>query len=147
MEDDEQAMPSETRRSLQRAIEALAAQRRRYALALGAAPTDRARVRHLRTVERLDDEIAAHEEALAAMVSSPDVAIDPPHGAVETKATTPPREDVLLEQAHALVSGTYGRDEIDLALRLDRGVVARVMMVSFAVGFLVVALAMALSGP
>jgi hypothetical protein len=127
------AMPSETRRSLERAIHQLAAQRRRYALALGAAPTDRARVRHRRTVERLDDEIAAHEEALAAMRSTPDMAIHPP------------REDKLLEQANTLVSGSFARGEIDDALRLDRGVVLRVIAVAFAVGFLVVALVMALA--
>lgn len=127
------AMPSETRRSLEQSIHQLAAQRRRYALALGAAPTDRARVRHLRTVERLDDEIAAHEEALAAMRSTPDM------------ATHPPREDNLLEQANTLVSGSFARGEIDDALRLDRGMVMRVIAVAFAVGFLVVALVMALA--
>ena len=137
-----EAMPSETRRSLEHAIEQLAAQRRRYALALGAAPTDRARVRHLRNVERLDDEIAAHEEALAAMVSSPDMAVDKVR---ENVATYPPREDGLLERANAWVSGSFARGEIDAALKLDRGVVARVIAVAFAVGFLVVALVMALS--
>jgi hypothetical protein len=129
------AMPSETRRSLERAIEQLAAQRRRYALALGAAPTDRARERHLRTVARLDEEIEAHVDARAAIASSADVVI-----------ATPPHEDALLEQANTLVSGSYARGEVDEALGTPRATIARVITVAFAVGFLVVALAMALLG-
>lgn len=45
----------------------LRAQRERYVLALSSSSDDRAQLRHVRTIERLDEEIAALEEALLTL--------------------------------------------------------------------------------
>jgi hypothetical protein len=57
--------------TIQADLERLRAQRDRYALALQSSEDERACDRHARTISRLDDEIAALEQALGTL-SSPD---------------------------------------------------------------------------
>lgn len=136
-------MASATRRSIEHAIERLDAQRRRYALAVDTAPSERARDRHRRNVARLDEELAAHRDALHAMVSAPDVAIVPAPARPTTPGSVGP--PALVATGVAMLSGHYARFELEDALGLDRGALARLVAIAFVAGFLLVAFGMMLA--
>lgn len=58
-------------RTIEEDLERLERQRTGYALAFASSHDDRTRARHERTLSRLDDEIAATQQALVAMAATP----------------------------------------------------------------------------